>query len=94
MDCTKFTTRDFLVEVIMLEISKPAIPTIGQAELIATIAIVTIKCPCKHIVMGQMGAMLVCINCKRTWHVSTKMNITLNEMANIDNKELVGDFKS
>ena len=86
MDSSEFTSRN--IPVIMLEISKPAIPTIGQAELIATIAITTIKCPCRNIIMGQMGAILVCSSCKRTWHVSAKMNINLSEVAGvIDDKE-------
>ena len=70
------------------EISKPAIPTIGQAELVATIAIVTVKCPCKHIIMGQMGSPLVCTSCKRTWFVAANMKITVQEiLADINNME-------
>lgn len=64
----------------MLEISKPAIPMIGQAELIASIAIVTLRCTCKQVLMGQMGSPIVCIKCNRTWFVSAKMQITVQEV--------------
>ena len=63
-----------------MQLSAPAIPTIGQAELVATIAIVTLKCPCKTIVMGQMGVPLICTSCKRVWFVSAKSQIQIQEV--------------
>ena len=77
MDCFEFTDCEFPVS---LTISAPAIPTIGQASLIASVAIVTIRCPCKTIIMGQMGLPLVCQSCKRTWFVSASMKITVSEV--------------
>jgi hypothetical protein len=79
VDCDQFTDGDVPVSDL---ISKPAIPTIGQAELVATVGVVTIKCPCTKntIIMGQMGVPLVCANCKRVWFVSSKSQITIQEV--------------
>jgi len=62
-----------------MNLSSPAIPSIGAATIVATMAIVTIKCPCKEIIMGQMGACLTCINCKRVWYVEAKSQIKISE---------------
>jgi hypothetical protein len=62
-----------------MEISQPAIPSINTAQIIATMAIVTIKCPCKTIIMGQVGAYLTCTSCKRIWYVEAKSQIKINE---------------
>ena len=77
-----------------MNISAPAIPTIGQAELVASIGIITVKCPCKQIIMGQMGLPLPCTSCKRVWFVSAKMNITCQEILADVSKDLANSFKS
>ena len=80
MDCDEFTIC--IIPVMSDFISAPVIPVINTAEVVASISVVTIKCPCiKHtIIMGQMGQPLVCIFCKRVWWVSAKAQVTIQEV--------------
>jgi hypothetical protein len=63
-----------------MDLSQPAIPSINTATIVATMAIVTIKCPCKTIIMGQMGAYLTCASCRRVWYVEAKSQIKISEI--------------
>lgn len=62
-------------------IKKDSYTLLDTAQLIASVNIVTIKCPCKTIIMGQMGQPLVCTSYKRVWFVSATAKITVNEVA-------------
>jgi hypothetical protein len=70
-----------------LNISSPAIPTIGQAELISSMAVAVVKCPCKTIIMGQMGLPIVCASCKRVWFISASLKIQVQEVLQDLSKE-------
>ena len=65
------------------------IPSIGTAQLIGSINIVTIRCSCvkKEILMGQMGIPIVCHSCKKAWFVSATSQIKIQEMLIDLNKE-------
>ena len=58
------------------------VTSIGTAQLISSISIVTIKCVCdkKEILMGQMGIPIACPSCNKVWFVSAKSNIKIQEI--------------
>jgi hypothetical protein len=62
-------------------VQKDGVTMLNTAQLLGTISVVTIKCPCKQIIMGQMGQSIVCTSCKRTWYVSSQAKIIVNEIA-------------
>jgi hypothetical protein len=55
---------------------------VNSPQLISSINIVTIRCPCekKEILMGQMGLPIPCPSCKRSWFVSAKSQIKVQEV--------------
>ena len=61
-------------------VQKDGLTLVNTAQLLGTINVVTIKCPCKQLVMGQMGQHLVCTSCERVWLVSATAKITVNEV--------------
>jgi hypothetical protein len=63
--------------------------TIGYAQIVDTVSIVTIRCSCveKKIIMGQMGVPLVCSFCKKTWFVTATAKIKIQEVIVYLNKE-------
>lgn len=62
------------------------VPIIGSAELISGINIVTLRCACKNILMGQMGIVIPCTKCNKVWYVSAKSQIQIQEvLADINN---------
>jgi hypothetical protein len=73
-------------------VQKDNITMLNTAQLIGCVNVVTIKCPCKQIIMGQMGQPLVCTSCTRTWFVSATAKIIVNEIA--ADKSKIIDTKS
>ena len=69
-------------------VQKDGVTMLNTAQLLGTVNVVTIKCPCKQIIVGQMGQSLVCISCKRTWFVSATAKIIINEIATDGQKVL------
>lgn len=65
-----------------MAIQPNSIQLINVAQLIGSVNIVTIKCACvnKEILMGQMGQPIVCYSCKRTWYVSARSEIKIQEV--------------
>jgi hypothetical protein len=61
-------------------LQKDGFTMLNTAQLLGSVNIVTIKCPCKQIIMGQMGQPLICVNCSKTWWVSSKAQITIQEV--------------
>lgn len=63
------------------------VPVIGSAELVSAINVVTLKCTCKSILMGQMGIVIPCTRCNKAWYVSAESKIKIQEvLADINNK--------
>lgn len=56
------------------------VPIIGTAQIIATVAVITLRCVCKNIIMGQMGIPLPCTQCKKVWFVSATSQIKVQEV--------------
>jgi hypothetical protein len=69
-------------------VQKDGVTMLNTAQLLGSVSVVTIKCPCKQIIMGQMGQTIVCTSCKRNWWVSAKMSITVNETA-VDQSKII-----
>ena len=65
-----------------LDVFSPAVDIIGTAKLVASIAIVTLKCVCPQhqVLMGQMGLPIECPTCKKIWFVSATMKINVAEV--------------
>lgn len=67
------------------------IQSIGTAQIIATINIVTIKCSCikKEVIMGQMGIPMKCPSCNKVWFVSATAKIKIQEILLDSSRELI-----
>ena len=65
-----------------LDVISPAVPTVGTAKLVSSVAIVVLKCTCveQMIITGQMGLPLECPFCKKVWFVQAKMQINVMEV--------------
>ena len=61
-------------------VQKDGVTMLNTAQLIGSVNVVTLKCPCSQIIVGQMGQALVCIGCKRAWFVSANAKIVVNEV--------------
>jgi hypothetical protein len=77
-----------------MDIKQDFVPSINTAQVINTIAVVTIRCPCvkKEIIMGQMGIPLICNSCKRVWFVSATSKIRIQEVLSEEGKSNLIDL--
>ena len=72
----------------MQVLQKDGVTMLNTAQLIGSINIVTLKCPCKQILMGQMGQPIICTSCNRAWFVSATAKIIVNEVA-VDGQKVI-----
>ncbi len=61
-------------------VQKDGFTMLNTAQLIGSVNVVTLKCPCNQIIVGQMGQTLVCVGCKKAWFVSATAKIVVNEV--------------
>lgn len=62
-------------------LQKDGVTMLNTAQLIGSINVVTLKCACKQILMGQMGQPIICTSCNRGWFVSATAKIAVSEVA-------------
>ena len=61
-------------------IQKDSYTLLNTAQLLGSINVITLKCPCKQILMGQMGQPIVCTACKKVWYVEATAKIKVSEV--------------
>ena len=67
-------------------INSQGIPSVGTAEILGVISIVTIRCSCvkKEIIMAQIGLAAQCPSCKKIWNVTANIKMKIEEISILD----------